>query len=256
MLLESKKVPYFHLHDALLCHLGHLFGPSRKRANMIWEAHYSRVIGNFGVEKIVAVLQKYFYWLKLWYHVGKYIKSYIVRVIAKPTIKKKGLYTPLPTPIRPWESISMDYLLGLPSTKHGNECVFVVVEKFSKMVILAAYMKSITVEATAKLFFEQVWVHIGIPHSIISNQDRRFLSTFLSSLWPLLDTKLTKSTPFHPQTNGQTEVVNRMIMHILHMYNSKHRCTWYEILPYVMQNYNGSLHISIIHSPFQVELWF
>jgi hypothetical protein len=48
----------------------------------------------------------------------------------------------------------MDYMLGLPSTKRGNECVFVVVDLFSKMVILVACKKRITAEATAKLFFE------------------------------------------------------------------------------------------------------
>jgi hypothetical protein len=47
------------------------------------------------------------------------------------------MYTPLPTPKRTWESISMDYMLGLPSNKRGNNCVFVVVDIFSKMKILA-----------------------------------------------------------------------------------------------------------------------
>ena len=70
------------------------------------------------------------------------------------TIKKQGLYTLLPTPSRPWESISMDYMSGLPYTKHGNDCIFVVVDKFSKMAIMAACKKNIKVEATAKLFFE------------------------------------------------------------------------------------------------------
>ncbi|MCY6524971.1 hypothetical protein, partial [Actinobacillus pleuropneumoniae] len=62
----------------------------------------------------------------------------------------------------------MDYISGLPSTKHGNDCVFMVIDKFSKMAIMAAAMKSISAKATANLFFEQVWVHFGIPQSIIS----------------------------------------------------------------------------------------
>jgi hypothetical protein len=122
----------------------------------------------------------------------------------------------------------MDYMSSLPSTKRGNDCVFVVFDLFSKMAIMVFCKKSITIEATTKIFFEQVWVHFGIPQTIISDQDSRFLITFWSSLWSLLNTKITKSTAFHPQIDGQIEVVNRMIVHILCMYNSKHPRTWDE----------------------------
>ena len=125
----------------------------------------------------------------------------------------------------------MDYMSGLPSTKHGNDCVFVVVDKFLKIAIMVACKKNITTKATAELLFERVWVHFGIPQSIISDRDNRFLSAFWSSLWLMLDTKLTKSTTFHPQTDGQTEVVKEMIIHILRMYNSKHPHTWDETSP-------------------------
>jgi hypothetical protein len=88
----------------------------------------------------------------------------------------------------------MDYMSDLPSTKHENDCVFVVVDKFSKMAIIIAYKKSIIATNTAKIFFKWVWVHFGIPQTITSNWDNRFLSTFWSSIWSPLDTKLTKST--------------------------------------------------------------
>jgi len=162
-LLEGKKDLNFHLQDELLWNQGHLCVPSSKHAKMILKVHYSQVVGHFWVEKTMAVLQKYFYWSNLWQDVGKYIRSCTACANAKSTINKKGLYTPLPTPSRPWESISMDYLSSLPSTKHGNDCVFVVVDVFSKMTILATCKKSITIESTTKLFFEWVWVHFGIP---------------------------------------------------------------------------------------------
>jgi hypothetical protein len=256
ILLEGKKVPNFHLQDTLLCHLGHLYVPSSEHAKMIWEAHCSRVAGHFGVEKTVAVLQNYFYWLNLRHDVEKYIMSYTACAIAKPTIKKQGLYTPLPTPSRPWESISMDYMSGLPSTKHDNDYVFLVTDRFLKMSIMLACKNNIAVEANAKLFFERVWVHIGIPQSIVSDRDNRFLSTFWSSLWSMLDMKLTKSTTFHLQTDGQIEFINQMIVHILRMYNSKHPCTCDESLPYVQHNYNQALHSSTSQNPFQVGLGF
>jgi hypothetical protein len=121
---------------------------------LIWEAHYNRVERHFVVKKTVAMLQQHFYWSKLRQDVNKYIRSCTACAIAKLAIKKQGMYTSLPTPERPSESISMDYMSGLPSTKQGNDCVFVVVDHFSKLVILAAYKKSITQETIAKHFFE------------------------------------------------------------------------------------------------------
>jgi hypothetical protein len=65
MLGENIVVDNFYLQDGLLCCLGHICVPSSKRVKMIWEAHYSRVAGHFDIKKIVAMLQKHFYWLKL-----------------------------------------------------------------------------------------------------------------------------------------------------------------------------------------------
>jgi hypothetical protein len=88
MLGANAVVDNFHLQDGLLCHLGHICVPSSERAKMIWEAHYSRVAGHFGVEKTVAMLQKHFYWPKLRQEVNKYIRSCTACTIAKPTTKK------------------------------------------------------------------------------------------------------------------------------------------------------------------------
>jgi hypothetical protein len=145
LLGTGATITDFHIQDGLLCHLGHLCVPTSEHAKLIWEAHYSQMEGHFGMEKTVVILQKHFYWPKLRQDVNKYIISCTTCAISKPTIKKKGLYTPLPTPEKPWESISMDYMSSLPSTKQGNDCVFVVVDQFSKMAILTACKKNITV---------------------------------------------------------------------------------------------------------------
>ena len=87
--------------------------------------------------------------------------------IAKPTNHKLGLYLPLPILDKPWHSISMDFMPSLPTTKHGHYCVYVVVDKFSKMAILMACRKVISIEEIEKLFFEHVWVHFGLPKIII-----------------------------------------------------------------------------------------
>jgi hypothetical protein len=173
-----------------MCRLGHIYIPSCERSKLIWESHYSQMAGHFGVKKTVTMLQKHFYWPKIRQEVNEYIRSCTSYDIPKPTTKKKGLYTHLPTPNRPWESISMDYMSDLPSTKWGNDCVFVVVDRFSKMEIMAAYKMSIIAEAIVNIFFERFWVHFGIPQTIVLDRDSQFLSIFWSNLCSLLDTKL------------------------------------------------------------------
>jgi hypothetical protein len=73
-----------------------------------------------------------------------------------------------------------------------------VVDRFSKMCILMPCTKQVMAEQMAQLFFQNVWVHFGLPKSIISDRDYRFVGIFWSSLWALMDTKLKKSTAFHP----------------------------------------------------------
>ena len=93
----------------------------------------------------------------------------------------------------------MDYMWGLRSNNKGNDYIFVMVDRFSKMAILTAYKNNIIEDSTTKQLFKWVWVHFNIPQTIISYWDSRFLGTFWSNIWSLLDTQLTKSTAFHPQ---------------------------------------------------------
>ncbi|CAL9018651.1 unnamed protein product, partial [Prunus brigantina] len=138
----------------------------------------------------------------------------------------------------------MVFLGGLPTSTTGFDYLFVVVDRFSKMVILIPCKKTISGEGASKLFFHHVWKHFRLPTSIISDQDNRFLGHFWKSLWGFMDTKLKRSTAFHPQTDGQIEVVNRTMVHLLRGYNSKHPCTWDASLPYLQFAFNRAIHSS------------
>jgi hypothetical protein len=94
MLGANAVVDNFHLQDGLLCRLGHICVPSSERAKLIWEAHYSRVAGHFGVENIVAMLQKHFYWPKLRQEVSKYISSSMPTLLPNRPLRNRAC-TPL-----------------------------------------------------------------------------------------------------------------------------------------------------------------
>ena len=134
--------------------------------------------------------------------VTKYVKGCVTCSTCKPTNRKLGLYSPLPVPSHPWESISMDFVGGLPMTKGGHDYLYVVVDRFSKMCILMPCKKNITTEQTVNLFFQHVWFHFGLPTSIVSDRDTRFLGDFWTSSWRTMDTKLKRTLIFiHRPTN-------------------------------------------------------
>jgi hypothetical protein len=134
--------------------------------------------------------------------VNKYVKRCVMCSTCNPTNRKSGLYSPLHVPSHPWESISMDFVGGLPMLKRGHDYLYVVVDRFSKMCILMPCKKHIVVEQIANLLFQYVRVHFGLPTSIISDQDTRFLGDFWTILWRMMETKWKRSISFHSHTNG------------------------------------------------------
>uniref|UniRef100_A0A2N9HIP4 Integrase catalytic domain-containing protein n=1 Tax=Fagus sylvatica TaxID=28930 RepID=A0A2N9HIP4_FAGSY len=140
-----------------------------------------------------------------------------------------------------WEDISMDFVLGLPRTLRKHDSIFVVVDKFSKMAHFILCSKTSNASKVANLVFEEIVKLYGLPKTIVSDRDVRFMSYFWKTLWHLLGTKLKFSAAYHPQTDGQTKVVNRSLGNLLRCLVGENGRTWDTILPIAQFAYNNSV---------------
>ncbi|KAK1602151.1 hypothetical protein QYE76_017194 [Lolium multiflorum] len=253
----GKAWDKYHIHDGFLFRANKLCVPeSSVRLLLLQESHAGGLMGHFGREKTLLMLADHFYWPKMRRDVDRYVKRCITCNKSKSKLKPHGLYTPLPAPTTPWEDISMDFVLGLPRTKRGHDSIFVVVDRFSKMSHFIACHKSDDASHIANLFFREIVRLHGVPKTIVSDRDVKFMSYFWKTLWRKLGTKLLFSTTCHPQTDGQTEVVNRTLSQLLRSMIKKNLKEWEECLPHVEFAYNRAVHSTTELCPFEVVYGF
>ncbi|KAG2834092.1 hypothetical protein PC113_g20448 [Phytophthora cactorum] len=204
------------------------------RMRIMYEYHDAPTAGHPGREKTCVLLTRDFYWNHQYKWVRKYVRACEVCQRVKPAAFSQAPLQLLPTPSECWQSISMDFVFGLPPDSKRRTGVVVFVNRFSKMVHLAAVPAEVTAVQTARLFVDMVFKHHGMPLDIVSDRDPRF------------------ATADHPQTDGQTERVNRVLGDLLKSYAHSFQ-QWSDCLPMAEFAINNSVHASTGHTPFYVN---
>jgi hypothetical protein len=145
----------------------------------------------------------------------------------------------------------MDFIETLPSS-HSYTCILVVVDLFSKYANFLPLKHPFTALTVARLFHDQVYKHHGLPHSIVSDYDKVFLSNLWKELFRIADVQLRMSSAYHPQSDGQTERVNQCLETFLRCF--VHACPhqWSKWLSVAQFWYNSSPHSATGRSPFEV----
>jgi len=226
----------------------------RLRTQILQEHHDINISGHLGIDKTYESLRRNYYWPKMGKDVHKFITTCDSCQRNKPSNQQPaGLLQPLDTPTRRWEQITMDFIVQLPVTRNNFDAIVVFVDRLTKKAIFCAANTSISAPEVAKIFFNNVFRYHGLPKVIISDRDAKFTSRFWRTLFEQLGTKLSMSTAFHPQTDGQTERMNRTLEEMLRAYVTYNQDQWDEYLPAAEFAYNNSQQTSTGYTPFELD---
>ncbi|OWY94071.1 polyprotein [Phytophthora megakarya] len=146
----------------------------------------------------------------------------------------------------------MDFVFGLPPDERGRTGVLVFVDRFSKMVHFVPVSATVTAEESAVHFIDTVFRHHGMPASIVSDRDPRFTPAFWSKPFEIVGTELKMFTAAHPETDGQTERVNRVVEDVLRSYATSFQ-NWSSFLPLAEFAIYNAEHASTGLTPFFIN---
>jgi hypothetical protein len=219
---------------------------------ILHEMHSAYTAGHQGFHKTLRRVSEHFWWPRLATDVKAYCSCCHVCLGCKASTQAPfGLLHSLPVPAGKWEQISMDFVTGLP-TAHGHDAVLVVTDRLTKMVLLIPTTTQVTAVRTAELFQQHVFARFGLPKVIVSDRDSKFVSAFWRALFKGLGTKLQYSSAYHPQSDGQTERVNRTMEQVLRAHCLEHGEKWDTHLHMVEFVLNSAVHVSTQLSPFEL----
>ncbi|KAJ1039706.1 hypothetical protein NDA10_003202 [Ustilago hordei] len=208
------------------------------RFMVMTQCHDGITAGHVGRDATIKAAQRHYWWPNMTAWIADYVAS----------------CPPLATPDRPWGSISLDFIKGLPPSKKYDsktyDSILVIVDRLTKFAILAPTHKTVMAKQTAVLLYGHMVRLFGYPDHMVSDRGRQFISGAWKAFAEQMGVKHSLSTAYHPQTDGQTERVNQVIEQYLRMYCNYEQDDWVNLLDTAAFVYNNTVHNSIGVSPF------
>lgn len=218
---------------------------------LLHDFHSTPLGGHSGYLRTFKRLQQNFHWSGMKHFIKEYIQHCeICQRNKTESVAPPGLLSPLPIPSDVWIDISMDFIDGFPPS-HGKSSILVIVDRLTKYAHFVALSHPYTASTIADLFVREVVRLHGMPKTITSDRDPIFMSNFWESYFAMQDTQLCKSSAYHPQSDGQTEVTNRTLECYLRCFAGMKPKDWFRWLAWAEWWYNTSYHSAIKMTPYE-----
>ncbi|GJU07648.1 hypothetical protein Tco_1124078 [Tanacetum coccineum] len=227
-----------------------LFGDLR--ALIMHESHKSKYSIHPGSDKMYQDLKKLYWWPNMKAEIATYVRKCMTCAKVKAEYQKpSGLLVQPKIPEWKWENITMDFVTKLPKTASGQDMIWVIVDRLTKSAHFLPAKENDSMEKLTRQYLKEVVSRHGVPVSIISDRDGRFVSQFWQSLQEAFGTQLDMSTAYHPETDGQSERTIQTLEDMLRACVIDFGKGWDRHLPLIEFSYNNSYHTSIKAAPFE-----
>ena len=222
--------------------------PREIRHTILKQLHNSKTAGHLGREKTLSRIRERFYWPGMSSDVGRWCQTCLPCQKRKPGPglgKSRRHHT---TVNGPMECIAIDIMGPIPMTDNGNQYIMVVTDYFSKWTEAYALEDHCAQSVADKLVTEFI-CRFGTPTRIHTDQGREFESKLFASLCDLLDIKKSRTTPYHPQSDGMVERYNLTLQQMLSMFVNENQDDWDDHLPYLTMAYRSCVQDSTKCTP-------
>lgn len=205
---KSTPNPGFIISNGILKFLNQICVPDipKLKKKILVEAHSLRFAVHPGNTKMYHDLKEHYWWTRTKRDIASHVSKclHCQRVKAEHQ-RPAGLLQSLPIPEWKWEHITMDFVVRLPQLFLKNDAIWVIVDRLTKSAHFLPIKIMYSLYKFATLYIKEIIRLLGIPVSIVSDRDPRFVSHFWNKLQEALGITLKFSTAYHPQTDGQSE---------------------------------------------------
>ena len=215
--------------------------PKAKVKDVLREVHDGVSGGHLGVKRTLTKVRERFYWLHCRDDVQDWCRKCSTCAAVKgPSTRSRGSLQ-LYNVGAPWERIAVDVAGPFPVTESGNKYFMVVMDYFTKWPEVFAIPNQEAATVASKLL-EEVICRFGVPLEIHSDQGRNFESQIFQEVCKLLGMHKTRTTPYHPQSDGMVERFNQTLERHLAKLVDNHQRDWDTYIPLFLLAYRTSEH--------------